>query len=160
MSTRSLFPTRFENTESSQVWPAHLPSPQKAMWTLTEQKVCRAPRRGEKWTKYVRPLRIQLLPARLFPIHMRGIWWLAPSQKETGIIWLNPQEMLWRYLPWLIFYTTEKNIPFSKRKKKKNPHLCNTLHFYSLSHLRLSKHFGIHMLRNPLQKLQIFLIWL
>lgn len=119
MSTRSLFPTRFENTESSQVWPAHLPSPQKAMWTLTEQKVCRAPRRGEKWTKYVRPLRIQLLPARLFPIHMRGIWWLAPSQKETGIIWLNPQEMLWRYLPWLIFYTTEKNIPFSKRKKKK-----------------------------------------
>lgn len=119
MSTRSLFPTRFENTESSQVWPAHLPSPQKAMWTLTEQKVCRAPRRGEKWTKYVRPLRIQLLPARLFPIHMRGIWWLAPSQKETGIIWLNPQEMLWRYLPRLIFYTTEKNIPFSKRKKEK-----------------------------------------
>lgn len=157
-STRSLFPTRFVNTDSSQVRPAHLPSPQKAKWMLTEQ---RAPGHGEKWTKYVRPLWMQLLTARSFPTHMRGIWWLAPSQKVTGIIWLNPREMLWRYLPRLISYTSEKNISFFKREKKKNPHLYNnTLHFYSIFHLRLSKHFGIHMLRNPLQKLQIFLTWL
>lgn len=158
MSTRSLFPTRFVNTESSQVWPAHLPSPPEshvnAYWTEGIQST---QTRGEM--DQVCKTTLNTAATCKIVSHPHAWYLMAPSQKETGIIWLNPPKMLWRQLPRQIFYTSEKNISFFKRKKK-NPHLYNTLHFYSISHLRLSKHFGIHMLRNPLQKLQIFLTWL
>lgn len=93
--------------------PSLPPSPQKAMGIVTKQAAGKAPGPTEKGTGYSGPLPVQQLMQDHFPTHMRGIWYLAPSQKVTGIIWLNPQEILWRCFPRLIFYISEK-----KKKKR------------------------------------------